>query len=189
MNIILGSASKSRKRVMERAGWKFTIITADIDEKAIRFDDPKDLVMALASAKADAILPKIKEKAFLITADQVVVCNNEIREKPIDEKQAREYLRSYADYPAEAVNGIAIVNTETKERMVKLEISKIKFKQIPETIIDQLISKGDIFSQAGSFSAEDPLLIPYIDYIEGTLDSVEGLPIELIEDLINKMNK
>ena len=31
-------------------------VSADIDEKAIRFEDPKELVMALAHAKADAIL-------------------------------------------------------------------------------------------------------------------------------------
>lgn len=36
MKIILGSKSPSRKLVLERAGFQFEVLSADIDEKAIR---------------------------------------------------------------------------------------------------------------------------------------------------------
>lgn len=186
MNIILGSGSKSRRRVLERAGCQFKVMVADIDEKAIRFDDPKKLVLALANAKADALLPRIKEEAVLITADQVVVCNGEMREKPVNEAQAREYLHSYSKYPVEVVNGIVLINTKTGERSERLDISKIKFKLISEQIIDELIRQRNIFSQAGGLSVEDPLNSLYIDYIEGSLDSIKGLPIEIVKDFLNK---
>ena len=117
MNVILGSASRSRKCVLNRAGYNFRVMTADIDEKAIRFNDPKKLVLTLANAKADALLPKINEPAILITADQVVFCNAKIREKPESENEARAFLESYAQYPAECVNGVAITNTQTKKRI------------------------------------------------------------------------
>ena len=57
-------------------------VSADIDEKAIRHEDPKELVMALAHAKADAILGDPVKRAamlagpagvYLVTCDQVVV--------------------------------------------------------------------------------------------------------------------
>ncbi len=40
MNIILGTASPQRRQVFESMSYEFTAITADIDEKAIRFESP-----------------------------------------------------------------------------------------------------------------------------------------------------
>lgn len=57
--------------------FRVSSITADIDEKAIRTPDPKDLVMMLAHAKASAIAKKLKDSGsyikpgYLVTCDQV----------------------------------------------------------------------------------------------------------------------
>lgn len=189
MNIILGSGSKTRKQILERAGWKFKIMTADIDEKAIRFDDPKQLTLAVSSAKAEALLPRINEPAILITVDTVVVCNGKIYEKPANEKEAREFLQNYSVYPGEVVNGICVVNTATGKKTSASDISKVKFKPIPEEVIEQLIADRNIFSQAGAFSVEDPLLWPFVEYIDGTLDSVEGLSPDVAERLIKEVKE
>lgn len=42
----------------QQFGFSYSTVAADIDEKAIRVDDPSDLVMALAHAKAAAILSR-----------------------------------------------------------------------------------------------------------------------------------
>ncbi|GMN35563.1 hypothetical protein TIFTF001_005374 [Ficus carica] len=76
--IILGSSSKARRKILAEMGYDFTIMTADIDEKGIRKEKPEELVMALAEAKADAILSKLRtfddqkkddEPTILIAAD------------------------------------------------------------------------------------------------------------------------
>jgi len=59
MKIILGSASARRKDILQQMGYEFEVMSANIDEKAIRFDDPKKLTLAIVNAKADA-LEKIK---------------------------------------------------------------------------------------------------------------------------------
>ncbi|PIN15243.1 putative nucleic acid-binding protein ASMTL [Handroanthus impetiginosus] len=58
--IILGSSSVARRKIVADMGFEFTTMSADIDEKAIRKEKPEDLVMALAEAKADAILGKLQ---------------------------------------------------------------------------------------------------------------------------------
>ncbi|KAL3634287.1 hypothetical protein CASFOL_021341 [Castilleja foliolosa] len=58
--IILGSSSVARKKILADMGFEFTTMSADIDEKAIRKEKPEDLVMALAEAKADAIVRKLE---------------------------------------------------------------------------------------------------------------------------------
>ncbi len=186
--IILGSSSQWRQGIMRKLGMPFTVMTADIDEKQIRHDIPEKMVVMIAEAKAAAILPKIKEPSILITADQVVRCNGEIREKPADEAQAREFLKSYNTYPAETINAVVVINTQTGKTAKGVDLSKIWYKSIPDNVIDALIEQGDILKSAGGFIHEDPLLYPYIDHLEGTSDSIDGLPIALLEKLIDEVS-
>ncbi|KAH7524093.1 hypothetical protein FEM48_Zijuj06G0082400 [Ziziphus jujuba var. spinosa] len=58
--IILGSSSVARRKILAEMGYDFTIMTADIDEKSIRREKPEGLVMAIAEAKADAIISKLQ---------------------------------------------------------------------------------------------------------------------------------
>ncbi|KAG5542333.1 hypothetical protein RHGRI_022018 [Rhododendron griersonianum] len=57
--IILGSSSVHRRKVLAEMGCDFTIMTADIDEKSIKRDTPEEMVMAIAEAKAEAIIAKL----------------------------------------------------------------------------------------------------------------------------------
>ena len=109
--IILGSSSPARKNVLEKLGYTFEIMAADIDERAIRDADPRKLTSKLANAKALALLEKIKFPALLITADQVVNCNGVIREKPETPQEARDFLKSYEKFPAETVNTVVVTDT------------------------------------------------------------------------------
>ncbi|XP_021901495.1 uncharacterized protein LOC110817320 isoform X2 [Carica papaya] len=70
----------ARRQILADMGYEFTVMIADIDEKCIRKEKPEDLVMALAEAKADAIVSKLQtvnnqeldsEAIFLIAADTV----------------------------------------------------------------------------------------------------------------------
>ncbi|KAK4722950.1 hypothetical protein R3W88_013183 [Solanum pinnatisectum] len=63
--LILGSSSTARKKILGYMGYEFTTMSADIDEKAIRKEKPEDLVMALAEAKADAIISKFRKTEYL----------------------------------------------------------------------------------------------------------------------------
>lgn len=162
-------------------------MAADIDEKAIRFDDPKKLTMALALAKAEALRPRIKEPALLITADQVVLCNGEILEKPENPDQVRRFLKGYAHYPAQPINAVVVTNTGTGVQKGENDENTVYFRSFPDDVIEKLIAEGNIFFQAGAFSLEDPLTAPYVKRIVGTLDSVEGLPKKITERLMEEV--
>lgn len=179
MKIILGSQSKSRQNLLRRMGYKFEVMNPDIDEKAIRFDDPKELTLALAHAKADALLPKIHEQAILITADQVVFCDGKIREKPASAKEVREAFRAYKTHPLETVTALVVTNTASAKRSEGIDVAKVWLRPIPDNVIEALIKEGDVFSRAGGFSVENPLLKNYVEKTEGERESILGLPKEL----------
>jgi septum formation protein len=185
MHIILGSQSHGRRELLSAMGYAFAVMPAHIDERAIRSEDPGALTLALAHAKADALLPQIHEPALLITSDQVVVWQGTIREKPAHTDEARAFLRGYAEGPAETVTAVVVTNTATRVRRQGVDRATVWFRRIPEEVIEQVIAQGDIFAHAGGFSITDPLLEAYIEHVDGTADSVIGLPTALTRRLIH----
>lgn len=187
MKIILGTASQQRREVFEEMGYKdFEVMTANIDEKTIRRKDPAELTMALAKAKADALLARVHDPALLITADQVIECDGEIREKPRDEKQAREYLRTCHESPVRIINGVVVTNTKTGKQVIVHDSTTVIFRRIPEEIIERLIQEGNVYSWAGAFAVENPVFVPYVENIVGEDGSARGLPKALVARLINE---
>lgn len=187
MKLILGSKSAGRQAVLKAAGYDFTVVTADIDEKAIRFVDSQQLVLAIANAKADAIIKKITGPGTLITADQVVVCNGVIREKPENQEEARGYIRAYRNYPMETVSSVVVTNLETGKRVEGVDIAKVYFKDFPESTIDEALADGRVMHCSGAMRCEEPPFSNYIEKFEGTKDSTSGMPLKLLEELLKRV--
>ncbi|XP_011012328.1 PREDICTED: maf-like protein DDB_G0281937 isoform X4 [Populus euphratica] len=192
--LILGSASFSRRKILEEMGYEFTISTADIDEKSIREEKPEDLVMTLAEAKADTILQKLPisdytkdaEPTLLITADQVVVYEGVIREKPASKEEAWEFIKGYSGGHAATVGSVLVTNLKTGFRKGEWDRVEIYFHEIPDEVIEKLIDEGIVLRVAGGLIIEHPLLLPYIKEVVGTTDSVMGLPKALTKKLIEE---
>ncbi|GJM96448.1 hypothetical protein PR202_ga13287 [Eleusine coracana subsp. coracana] len=101
--VILGSSSLARREILADMGYEFAVMTADIDEKAIRRETPEELVKALAEAKAEAIKQKLHgdcardrdRPTLLVTSDQVGTTDS-IRGLPrkLTEKLIRESLEA-----------------------------------------------------------------------------------------------
>jgi septum formation protein len=184
MKIILGSGSAGRKQVLTEMGYSFEVVPPDIDEKQIRHTDPRQLTMMIAEAKARVLLEKVQEPAIIITADQVVAWNGEIREKPVDEVQARYFLENCAGHPEEIVNSVVLTNTVTGQQEKGLDVPRLYFRTIPEALITVLIKEPKTYTYAGGFTISDPRLAPYIERVEGEKESIMGLPRTLTDRLI-----
>ncbi|KAM3758479.1 hypothetical protein ACB098_01G047100 [Castanea mollissima] len=193
--IILGSSSIARRKILAEMGYEFTIMTADIDEKCIRKEKPEDLVMALAEAKADAILSKLQtisnqekddEQKILIVADTVVVYEGVVREKPSSKEEARQFLKDYSGSHAATVGSVLVTNLKTGFRKGEWDRVEIYFHTIPDETIEKLIEEGTVLYVAGGLIIEHPLILPFVKQVVGTTDSVMGLPKALTEKLIKE---
>ncbi|KAL6346419.1 hypothetical protein AAG906_033215 [Vitis piasezkii] len=193
--IILGSSSVARRQILAEMGYEFTIVTADIDEKGIRKETPEELVMALAEAKADAILSKLQIKDYLaedlpptllITADTVVVYKGTIREKPSSEEEAREFVKGYSGSHGGVVGSVLVTNLKTGTRKGGWERAEVYFYDIPDEVIDNMIEEGISLNVAGGLMLEHPLTLPFVESVVGSTDCVMGLPKALTESLIQE---
>ncbi|XP_039128765.1 7-methyl-GTP pyrophosphatase-like [Dioscorea cayenensis subsp. rotundata] len=193
--IILGSSSIARKKILAEMGYKFEVMTADIDEKSIRREIPEELVTVLAEAKADAIISRLNTKDYkekdvettlLITSDIVAVYEGTIREKPTSEEEARQFLRSYSQGHVSTVGSVLVTNLKTGIKHGGIDKAEVYFHDIPDEIIQNLIDERVVFNVAGGLLLEHPLILPFVDTLIGASDSVMGLPKALTEKLIQE---
>jgi predicted house-cleaning NTP pyrophosphatase (Maf/HAM1 superfamily) len=84
----------------------------------------------------------------------------------------------------ETISSIVVTNTGNSKIASGVDLAKIFYKQIPKEVIEVLITKGDIFTRAGGFIHDDSLIALYVDHLEGTRDSLDGLPLALLKKLI-----
>lgn len=187
MRIILGSQSPWRKRILEEMGYEVEVMPADIDEKQHRFDNPDELTLRLAREKAKAIAPQIEGEALLVTSDTVGVWNGEIREKPVDEAQARQFLHDYQEEPVDVVCAVIVTNTKTGETREGVEHARVHFNTIPEEALDALIADGTLFGCAAGFCIQHPLFGDVIARVDGETECVAGMPHALTRRLLDEM--
>ena len=82
--IVLASASVSRRRLLESAGLKPTIMVSNVDEETDFFNamTPADMVIALAITKAHTIREQINFPAIIIGCDSTFEFNLQSLGKP-----------------------------------------------------------------------------------------------------------
>lgn len=175
----------------EEHKFSYEVVTADIDEKAIREPKPEDLVIKLAHAKADAIIAKLQANGstptgFLITCDQVVTHEGRILEKPNDAEEARRFIDGYGRAPASTVGSTVCTNLSNSTRYQQIDIAEIHFNHIPSGTAEILIKEGDVMWCAGGLMVEHPLVQPHVTKMIGGIDSVMGLSKQTTVDLLLK---
>ena len=110
-----------------------------------------------------------------------------MREKPESIEEARTFLKSYAHQSVQTITSVVVYNTKTGAHSEGTDVATIWFRPIDDQTIDALIQKGEIMSCCGGFKAEDPLLKPFIMRLEGTMESIMGMPPELTKRLIEEV--
>jgi septum formation protein len=183
VDIILGSSSSSRGQILVDLGWNFKVVSPNIDEESFHCDDPFKLPILLAKQKATAILEKLSDltsPTVILTCDQIVLYRNQVRNKPINRAQAKEYLMSYGPGDiVQTVSAVVATHFPSGKQFGDIDICTIHWNGIPEEVIEnQLLNKEEIYSSCGGILIEDPDFLAHVDHIDGDLDSIRGMPIK-----------
>ncbi len=129
IKLINGSSSEFRKMLLEKAGYEFITEAPEIDEKAIRFDDPGKLVIEIAMAKSYAVIAKTADLGarIIITSDQVIerISDHKILEKPEDGAEAYQFLRSYEKSPVRSHTSLVVYHSPTGRHFKTHDVSEL----------------------------------------------------------------
>lgn len=187
MKLIVGSKSPARRNIIARMGFADVVFeSADIDEKSIRDADPARLVELLACAKADVLLPQLNE-GILLTFDQVIVKDGEIREKPDTREQLRYYLETLHESSLLSYVGVCVTDVATKKRVEGVDVVTVSFHPLTPEEIEEVMRDEALLHCAGGFKLEHPLFTQKLKTIDGEHESVEGLPVALVRQLVDSL--
>ena len=107
--LTLASGSQVRAALMRGAGLEFDIAVSGVDEDAIKArhgGTPDALALKLAEAKARAIA----RKGLVVGADQILVCDGVLFDKPKDMDEARENLKKFRGRTHALVSGTVLLD-------------------------------------------------------------------------------
>lgn len=175
MRIILASQSPFRKHALDILGLEYDTISSNIDEKAIRHNDPGELAQLLSRAKAQKISQENPD-ALVISADLFVVHKNRIIEKPRDEAEAKVMLKSFSAETFEIITGLAVYNGTTQKMLSATEVCEVRFRGLSDFEISDYVARFPAVQCAGGFEADG--LLRFAEYIKGNYNFRTGLPVD-----------
>lgn len=190
--LVLGSKSWSRRELLKELGVpKFELVSADINERAINADTPRELVYRIGLAKARALLREGRVRSdetsgatLLVCGDSVVTHGNEVLGKPRDAIQARAILKSYAKAPATTVSSVVVVDVKRGVYWAGVDEAEVYFRAMPDDLIEELIATGGAMESAGALRIEHPKVKRYTECIIGEQSAVMGFPLSLADRLL-----
>ena len=187
MSIILASASPRRKQLLAEAGFKFTVVPPDIDESAFLADriSAREYAEQLGLAKAKNVAVKFPSR-LVIGADTVADFNGQIIGKPADAKEAEQITKKLFSAPHKVITAVAIVRISDGTELSESDSTTVYPKKLTaEQIADHIKSKS-WQGKAGAYAIQKNG-DEFIERIEGSLTNVMGLPMELLQRLLERI--
>ena len=177
--LILASASPRRKELLAGLNIPFEVRLIDGIDETYPPELPTDEVpLYISQKKAAAYKANISPHTIVLTADTVVVCNEQILGKPIDEADARRMLQMLSGKTHRVITGVTLlVEGNSKSFSVATDVT---FKLLSAAEIDYYIRTFKPFDKAGAYGIQEWIGYIGVTAINGSYFNVMGLPVQRI---------
>ena len=175
--ILLASNSPRREELLRGLDIDFEIkVLSDIDETYPADLPSEEVAEYVAQKKADSYTSNLKEDELLITADTVVILDNEIYEKPTDKDDAKEMLHALSGKTHRVISGVCLTSN-TKQTSFSVA-SDVEFEKLTNEEIEYYIERYSPFDKAGSYGVQEWIGYIGVKHINGSYYNIMGLPIQ-----------
>jgi septum formation protein len=182
MNLVLASQSPRRKELLTILGYPFTVVPSSIDETPMAGEDPETFVVRVARDKGMEVASRVSQSVVL-SADTVVVIDNEILGKPLDQEDAARMLRKLSGRDHWVYTAVTIVNQTTQETLEGLERTRVWLAPLTGDQILDYIRRENVLDKAGAYAIQGYAAV-YVLKIDGNYFNVMGLPLPLVHKLL-----
>jgi len=180
--IVLASASRARRRILDGAGVDFRVEPATLDERAVKLDARRDgrtageCAALLAEAKALEVARRHPD-ALVIGADQMLECDGEWFDKPRSMDDARHQLVRLRGRTHTLHAAIAAARGGTV-RWRHVEPSHLAMRRFGDAFIDAYIAAmGEaICDTVGGYELEGRGA-QLFEHVAGDHFAIQGLPL------------
>ena len=178
-NIILASNSPRRRELLGGLGLKFEVkVLPDVEESY-----PADLPVSriaeyIAREKAQAYRELMADSDLVITADTVVIVDDEVLGKPADADDAKRMLGMLSGRTHQVTTGVCLTS-KAKQRCFSVT-TDVTFRQLTDVETDYYIRKYKPFDKAGAYGIQEWIGYVGVTSLNGSYFNVMGLPVQRI---------
>ncbi len=182
--IILASGSPRRRELLASLGIDFEVIPPQVDEKSYDVTglSPREKVLHLARFKGQSVASQYPD-AIVISADTLVVLNDEILEKPTDEADAFSMLSRLQGQVHTVESAIAVFSNG--EVYLEALSTRVKMRALTESEIRNYIATGEPMDKAGAYAIQGYGSV-LVEWIEGCYFNVVGMSMVLLNQLFRQ---
>ena len=186
--IVLASASVSRRRLLESAGLKPSIMVSHVDEETDFFNamTPADMVIALAITKAHTIREQIDFPAIIIGCDSTFEFDSQSLGKPATPEIAIERASRVRGNSGLLHTGHCIIDTTKDKEISSIVTTKVTFDNMTDAEIADYVATGEPLHVAGGFTL-DGFSSPFIPSIEGDYTNVVGISMPFVRKAFEQL--
>ena len=185
--IILASNSPRRKELLAGLGMPFEVkVLKDIDESYPEDLPASEVALYIAGKKADAYRSTLADDELVITADTVVIVDDEILGKPVDETDAEHMLQLISGRTHQVTTGVCMLTRETERRFAVT--TDVTFKQLSAEEIQYYITKYRPFDKAGAYGIQEWIGYIGVTGLRGSYYNVMGLPVQRIYETLKQID-
>lgn len=162
--LMLASASKARRRLLEQAAVQHRVRVSGVDESTIQHSDPRQLVQLLAEAKGSAVLAGLDpvldaEISCVLGCDSVFEFEGEVFGKPADADEALRRWRRMAGRSGSLHTGHVLLRVSTACGGLSLVqqaciTTHVHFAAVGEAALQRYVASGEPMQCAGGFALE-----------------------------------
>ena len=172
--VVLASKSPRRQELLKGMGVKFITLAKETPEDypEMPFEQvPEYLSQRKSLAFNDQELP---ENFLLITADTVVIAENEILGKPVDRNDAIRMMHVLSGKSHHVVTGVTM---RSKDKMESFSAnSEVEFAPLDEEEMAYYVDQYKPFDKAGAYGIQEWIGYVGISGLRGSFYNVMGLP-------------
>ncbi len=174
---VLASGSPRRRELLAMLNVDFRVDTSRQVDETVPPTLPADEVPAyLSRLKAEPYMADLGPDEVLITADTVVVLDNNVIGKPADAADARRILRSLAGRTHRVITGVSIGRPDGSLRTFT-DITEVDFDPLSDAEINYYVENYKPFDKAGAYGIQEWIGAAAVKGIRGSFYNVMGLPI------------
>lgn len=183
--LILASNSPRRKELLSGLDFEYeTRVIPDVDESYPDSIPLEEIAVYLAEKKASEYIKELKDGELLITADTVVLLENKILGKPVNEEESVSMLKALSGKTHKVITGVCL--TSRQKQVSFSDFANVTFGQLNDSEINYYVSKYKPFDKAGAYGVQEWIGYVAVERIEGSYYNVMGLPVfRLYKELKN----
>lgn len=172
--ILLGSQSPRRQELLKALGVDFKVVKISSDENYPENLRNEKITEFISLSKANAY-SNLKGNEILITADTLVVLNDEVLGKPIDENEAFQMIRKLAGNTHQVFTSVCVRTIE--KTLTFSDKTDVIFDEFTDEEINYYIQNFHPFDKAGAYGIQDWLGYAKVKGIQGCYYNVMGFPL------------